>query len=67
MSDRVQNPCPICSKPSGPPSENRTYPFCSSRCKAVDLGKWLNEEYRIPSVEPEADPLAAEDEDQTLH
>ena len=23
------------------------FPFCSNRCKAIDLGKWLNEEYRI--------------------
>jgi hypothetical protein len=23
------------------------FPFCSPRCKAIDLGKWLNEEYRI--------------------
>ncbi len=23
------------------------FPFCSSRCKAIDLNKWLNQEYRI--------------------
>jgi len=23
------------------------FPFCSKRCKLIDLGKWLNEEYRI--------------------
>ena len=23
------------------------FPFCSKRCKSIDLGKWLNEEYRI--------------------
>jgi endogenous inhibitor of DNA gyrase (YacG/DUF329 family) len=24
------------------------FPFCSERCKLADLGKWINEEYRIP-------------------
>lgn len=28
-------------------------PFCSQRCKLVDLGKWLNEEYRISEEMPE--------------
>ena len=27
---------------------NRYRPFCSSRCKQVDLGKWLREEYSLP-------------------
>jgi len=40
--------CPICGKSVEfseklPPS----FPFCSKRCKLVDLGKWLNEEYTI--------------------
>ncbi len=31
-------------------------PFCSERCKMVDLGRWATEEYRIPdSPAPEAD------------
>jgi len=37
--------CPNCNKPA-----NVEYrPFCSKRCADVDLGKWLNESYRIPS------------------
>jgi len=27
---------------------NRAFPFCSDRCRLVDLGKWLGEEYRVP-------------------
>jgi endogenous inhibitor of DNA gyrase (YacG/DUF329 family) len=27
---------------------NKLYPFCSERCHLVDLGRWLNEEYRVP-------------------
>jgi endogenous inhibitor of DNA gyrase (YacG/DUF329 family) len=31
-------------------------PFCSSRCADIDLGKWLKEDYRLPSEdEPESD------------
>ena len=38
--------CPICGKPAdfaAPPAG----PFCSERCKLIDLGKWLGEDYRI--------------------
>ena len=50
--------CPICEVPAKPRAENAAFPFCSPRCKAIDLGKWLDEEYRIPTAEPPA----AEDE-----
>lgn len=40
--------CPVCKKPAAPRKENRAFPFCSDRCRAVDLGKWLGEEYRVP-------------------
>lgn len=29
-------------------------PFCSERCKAVDLGRWLREDYRIPVEDEES-------------
>ncbi len=38
-------PCPSCGKPL--PSDAPHRPFCSVRCKMVDLGRWLNEEYRV--------------------
>jgi len=50
--------CPICGKDARPRTENRFAPFCCERCKQVDLGKWLNEEYRVPtheSAEPDED------------
>jgi endogenous inhibitor of DNA gyrase (YacG/DUF329 family) len=41
--------CPICGKPVPPRPENRSAPFCCDRCRLIDLGKWLGEEYRIPA------------------
>ncbi len=39
--------CPNCKKKTE--YEGNPYrPFCSKRCKMVDLGSWLKEEYRIP-------------------
>jgi endogenous inhibitor of DNA gyrase (YacG/DUF329 family) len=36
-------------------------PFCSERCKAVDLGRWLREDYRIPAEEGAADSESSEE------
>jgi endogenous inhibitor of DNA gyrase (YacG/DUF329 family) len=61
--------CPICRKDValGAPD----FPFCSERCRLIDLGKWASEEYRIsepapkgagatPGAEPVEDPEDAE-------
>jgi endogenous inhibitor of DNA gyrase (YacG/DUF329 family) len=40
--------CPVCKRPLGPEPDPRSRPFCSPRCKLVDLGRWLGESYRIP-------------------
>ncbi len=37
--------CPTCKKPALPGSRN--FPFCSERCRMVDLGQWLTGGYRI--------------------
>ncbi len=42
--------CPICKKEVEPGS--RYVPFCSERCRLIDLGRWATEEYRIPTEEP---------------
>jgi endogenous inhibitor of DNA gyrase (YacG/DUF329 family) len=39
--------CPTCNKQIQWP-DNPFRPFCSERCKLVDLGKWVFEEYRVP-------------------
>lgn len=38
--------CPICK--GEVPAEGRHRPFCSKRCRLLDLGKWLDGEYVIP-------------------
>ena len=40
---RARRPCPIC----GRTSERDAYPFCSKRCKDVDLNRWLSGSYAI--------------------
>jgi hypothetical protein len=37
-------PCPICGKPATAASR----PFCSERCRDVDLNRWLSNSYAIP-------------------
>jgi uncharacterized protein len=41
--------CPIC-KNRTTWEENPWRPFCSERCKMIDLGKWASGEYRIESA-----------------
>jgi len=45
-------PCPICGKPA----VQRFRPFCSARCKDVDLNRWFTGAYTIPGEE-EAEEL----------
>ena len=40
-----QRPCPTCGQSVTP--DAGTFPFCSPRCRQIDLGKWLKEEYTI--------------------
>ena len=47
-------PCPICGKPAV--AAHR--PFCSPRCRDVDLHRWLSGAYAIPVVEDDEDPAA---------
>jgi endogenous inhibitor of DNA gyrase (YacG/DUF329 family) len=48
--------CPTCGKTrEGTRADVPTLPFCSARCRAADLGNWLNESYRISSPVSEED------------
>jgi endogenous inhibitor of DNA gyrase (YacG/DUF329 family) len=58
-------PCPQCGKPVEWSPESRYRPFCSERCKLIDLGAWASERYRIPGSEsPESDDSKDEPPDE---
>jgi endogenous inhibitor of DNA gyrase (YacG/DUF329 family) len=42
--------CPICNMPT-PYEGNEFRPFCSERCKLLDFGGWVDEEYKLPVEE----------------
>jgi endogenous inhibitor of DNA gyrase (YacG/DUF329 family) len=43
-------------------TDNPYRPFCSERCKLADLGRWLNEDYRLPTMNTSDDPPTLQDE-----
>ena len=48
--------CATCQKPFDP-AQSRSMPFCSDRCRRIDLNRWLKEEIAIPYQEvAEDDP-----------
>ena len=49
--------CPICRKPADP----KHRPFCSKRCALLDLGRWLDSDYRIPTNEAPTDEPSEEE------
>jgi endogenous inhibitor of DNA gyrase (YacG/DUF329 family) len=53
--------CPTCDKKVEWTTANKFRPFCSDRCKQIDLGAWAEEKYTIPAAAPQEsldDPLA---------
>lgn len=65
--------CPHCRKPAAPRADNEFFPFCSKRCRLIDLGAWLTEEYRVPGPPAEqadenpGDPREKSDDPSILH
>jgi uncharacterized protein len=46
IGKKTGKPCPICGKPAVEASR----PFCSERCRDVDLNRWLSNSYAIPAA-----------------
>lgn len=44
--------CPQCGRLAAFTPANRFRPFCTERCKTIDLGAWASEAYRVPDVAP---------------
>ncbi|WP_432800157.1 DNA gyrase inhibitor YacG [Poriferisphaera sp. WC338] len=62
MSDKKNNrqkqhgltrKCPVCEKQTE--EANRSFPFCSERCRTIDLAKWRDESYVISRSIEESD------------
>ncbi len=52
MSETRFVACPRCGARVAWTPASRWRPFCSERCKVIDLGAWASERYRVPAVEP---------------
>ncbi len=50
-------PCPTCGGQSLFSPENPHRPFCSERCRQIDLGAWANEDFRVPAEAPPEDNI----------
>ena len=51
----MRAPCPSCGKPVVADEDiplGPHFPFCSERCRLIDLGKWFDEEYRVAGRAP---------------
>jgi endogenous inhibitor of DNA gyrase (YacG/DUF329 family) len=55
--------CPTCDK-QVEWQDNPFRPFCSERCKLIDLSKWVSEEYRVPGQSVPGEPVE-DDEDHS--
>lgn len=53
---RHRGMCPGCQRPVPPAvvGEPDPFPFCSVRCQLIDLGRWLDEDYKIPDGEDQS-------------
>ncbi len=56
--------CPICGRKAAQAPLPGAVPFCSVRCKQVDLGKWLNGNYRVPTDDAPEDADADQEIDK---
>jgi uncharacterized protein len=55
--------CPNCGKAVAWSPESRWRPFCSERCRLIDLGQWFSEEHAIPGEDVDADAPPEPDAD----
>lgn len=65
----MHSKCPGCGKPNRDSQETAYFPFCSERCRLIDLDNWLSEKNRIVSdeVTAAAPPVAAPDDNDSKH
>ena len=56
--------CPVCDQvmEGQGPAEWPHFPFCSARCRTIDLGRWLSDDYLVPAESEGEGPGAVADE-----
>ena len=63
----IRGRCPTCKKAFEIESIDKlpTFPFCSDRCRLIDLGRWVDGTYAVPEdvAQPTPAPDQADDED----
>ena len=61
----IRGRCQICGKPFEVArlDDLPSFPFCSDRCKLVDLGRWIDGDYAIPGA-PAPEPAEPEAEEE---
>ena len=64
MTSTLTAPCPQCRKAASLDPANPFRPFCSERCKLLDLGEWFAEKHTIPVTESDSDPDEAPERPQ---
>ncbi len=70
MGAPARSVCPICGRDAPPRRDNPAFPFCSPACKLIDLGRWLDGNYRLPgspvesTVDGDAIALRGEKDDE---
>lgn len=65
MSQALEVTCPTCGKKVAWTARQRWRPFCSERCRLIDLGQWASEEHRIggePAAEDQTEDTGAHTE-----
>jgi hypothetical protein len=63
--------CPTCKRivrfpEQDPSAQMKFFPFCSERCKLIDLGAWFDANYRIPSRPEEESEGLSQDDSSTM-
>ena len=66
MNNQHKIICPNCGNKNTWRSENKFRPFCSDRCKLIDLGDWASEKHQIPGESVDANHLSVEENPDRL-
>jgi endogenous inhibitor of DNA gyrase (YacG/DUF329 family) len=56
-------PCPTCDRPVEWSKDSPWRPFCSERCKLIDLGAWASEQHAIPGEPADVEPRRDQNDD----